>query len=485
MSELVVAPGSTGRAMKWGAVGLFTLVLLVWLVSCTGTRVNILIVLIDDIGRENISSYGLGAPDAPPTPTISALAARGMRFDYFQANPICSPSRATLLTGKIPRHHGMTANAMTKRFDRTLADQPSFADVARDNGYYTFVLGKWHLAGDSAPMTHPLNYGFDYADVSRANLKSYYQWTSYRNGTAHEVDTYATTYVTDQAIDRVQSARGPWLGFVAYHAAHESFHDPPSELLSRPRPLLNNAERHRAMIEAMDTELERLLAALPANTLVFLLSDNGTPKAEDTFWGDGRTKGTPYQGGVTVPAIVFGPGVTVGSSDRLVGLIDIYATIAELVGSTQPIPANSRSLMSILGGEDQPLHRWMMVERHGYTKVSRAAWWGRCYKGITFIDPKFPVATDFALFDVCKDPDERNDLAPGLGADGGSSASPTRTAFLTTRHLLTQTLECVDFLDNDGDGSTDMRDAECQLEPWAPEGRQASRPADIPADIVE
>ncbi len=313
---------------------------------------NVLVVLADDLGVDYVAGYGEGN-NAPPTPTIDSLAQQGVLFRNTWAYPSCSPARAAILTGRHPyrtlvgrwiRHPGNSNPAIG-----TLRDEewtvPDLLDRA-GTGHGHACIGKWHLHdvsfGNAAPITFG---GFDvYTGALRGQLPSFTAWPRVENGIEQTETTYATTKTTDDALAWIQGQSGPWFCYLAYNAPHIPFHVPPSNLHTQ-TSTTSNRDRYRAMIEAMDTELGRLLQTLGpatlANTHVLFLGDNGSVQNMAVAPFDpSRAKGTPYEGGINVPLIYRGP-ATVSPGREVTALtcaVDVFATVLELTGAGSALP---------------------------------------------------------------------------------------------------------------------------------------------------
>ena len=311
---------------------------------------NVLILLIDDVGVDKVGAYG--APYAATTPQLDALARQGIRFDNAYAAPLCSPARAQLLTGRHGRRTGI--GTITERDSnaselppaaRTLPEALQHAPEPWSNG----AIGKWHLAGHAAPdwETHPNRQGFQHFAGTRGNPqykpdRGYAAWSRNVNGVVTTSDVYLTTGTVDDALARLEELPEPWLLYVAFNAAHVPIHLPPRRLLASPVPRgASGPRQHDAMIEAMDTEIGRLLRDMDqqvlARTTIVALADNGTSRfGLETGQGPprNRIKDSVYQGGVRVPLIVTGPHVAnPGTTEAaLVHITDLFPTVLDLAG---------------------------------------------------------------------------------------------------------------------------------------------------------
>lgn len=345
---------------------------------------NILIILIDDIGIDKVGAYGLN-PNAPQTPTMDALADEGMLFRRAYASASCSPARASLLTGLYPGRTGIGRTVSTNSDTTTILSTESYtiADVVHDAGRWaTSMVGKWHLGSHRVDpgVDHPRTLGFDWFSVSMGNVGSsvlepdnsavgYRRWEKNLNGRLSMDTTYATTDSIDEALERMETMREPWLLTLWTHAAHTPLHSPPEHLYTTPLPEEpTNLQRFNAMVESVDTELGRLFATAPsdvlARTTTILAGDNGTPAHAIEVYPADRGKLTLYEGGVRVPMIMHGYGVDAGETEAMVHLVDILPTVAELAG-VEVEDVDGTSLMPHVREPDAVGRPWMYTEKFG------------------------------------------------------------------------------------------------------------------------
>lgn len=304
-------------------------------------RPNIVFFLIDDLGWRDLGCCG---STFYRTPNIDRLAAGGMRFtDAYAACSVCSPTRASLLTGKYPARLHLThilgrkppAHERLRVPDWTEhlpLEEVTFAEALKEAGYATAQFGKWHV-GD-APFT-PENQGFDVV-VADARHKN-----------RHDKNV---TQLTDAAIGFMRSrARGPFLAYLCHHTVHvpyEADRDVAAEYRKRAPALGQNNPTMAAMIEALDASVGRVLAALDelgiaGNTIVIFTSDNGGLRsvregervvtATDNAPARGG-KSMLYEGGTRVPLIISWPGVTRPGSTCGEPVIsnDLYPTLLDM-----------------------------------------------------------------------------------------------------------------------------------------------------------
>ena len=331
--------------------------------SATATRPNVVVIFVDDQGYYDLGCYGA---TEVRTPRIDALAAEGIRFtDYYAAAPICSPSRAGLLTGCYPRRVGN--HVWVHRADSTSGihpDELTIAELFRQNGYATACIGKWHLGFQEPFLPH--NQGFDH----------YF-------GLLHNLDPVEVVYFGDQGVPLMRNksiVKQPVdpaeltrrytdeaITFIEKHAERPFFLYLPHTMLHNPLGVSEEFQGtsqwglYGDAIQELDHHVGRLMDTLKRwnldeRTIVVYASDNGR--------GPGRTpqqkirgrKLSTYEGGIRVPAIAWGPGSGLQSgvqSAALVRAMDWYPTLATLAGIRIPDGPviDGRDLSPLLTGE--------------------------------------------------------------------------------------------------------------------------------------
>ena len=304
---------------------------------------NTLLIVADDFGVDSLGLYGVGQ-NPPSTPNIDALAANGVRFDRAYACPSCSPTRASLLTGRYGFRTGIGA-PVSGMSGGLAASEDLLPERLATVGVATGLFGKWHLGSDLGAQT-PTAEGFDvFVGTLRGSVPSYSQWQKIENGSTMQSTAYVTTDTVDEALAFIQQQSGPWFAQLSFHAPHTPLHAPPASLHSQNLegldPSADPVPFHRAMIEAMDTEIGRLLAGLGTSTLaatnVVFVGDNGTAGvAVLPPFDPQRSKGSLFQGGIRVPLIVSGPAVG-GSTPRvepsLAHVVDLFPTLLTMQGA--------------------------------------------------------------------------------------------------------------------------------------------------------
>ncbi|PHS00460.1 MAG: hypothetical protein COA78_23915 [Blastopirellula sp.] len=303
--------------------------------------------LADDLGWKDISCYG----GPVNTPSIDGLAAQGVRFtDFHSGAAVCSPSRATTLTG---RHH-IRAGVYSWISDfnqnsHLLPREVTLAEVLKENGYSTVHLGKWHLGLPTSQRKKPTpaDHGFDYWFATGNNAQPSHKNPSnfIRNGKpVGEMQGYACQIVVDEAITWLDKHRDPNQPFFLNIWFHEP-HAPiaaPDNIVSNYGELKDPAAIYSGTIDNTDLAVKRLLKKLaevdsPENTLIVYASDNGSYRADRVGHLRG-TKGSNYEGGIRVPGIFYWPGtITKGTVEaEPAGLVDLLPTVCGLLDIEKP-----------------------------------------------------------------------------------------------------------------------------------------------------
>jgi len=377
---------------------------------------NVVLIVIDDLGYNDIGPYGEAFAD---TPALDRLAAEGMRFtDGYAAAPVCSPTRAAILSGRYGPRTGVTdvivpgyevptaENTKTKLLPPAAAmnltpDPPTLAQLLRRAGYRTAHIGKWHLGQFGAGGTEPTTLGFD--EAYDWNNLAYGRWyaTSFLGGFLGLLPErvqrffgwgeYAVPALTERAVTFIERhVDGPFFLQLSHYTVHDPVQARPetvrkyeARLAERGHdPTARENPHFAAMLEEMDASVGAVLEALDRlrlaeETVVIFTSDNGglvtrpqtrmvslfwetewphTPSTELSPLRAG--KGTLYEGGIRVPYIVRWPGVTApGSVSRaIVHSIDLLPTIAALAGIPSddlPADVDGSSLVPVLRGDSE------------------------------------------------------------------------------------------------------------------------------------
>lgn len=332
---------------------------------------NVLLIYTDDQGTLDMNIYG--AKDLY-TPNMDKLARSGVRFtQFYAAAPVCSPSRASLLTGRYPQRAGLATNASSDRggHSEMPGEQVTMAEMFKAGGYATGHIGKWHVG--YSPATMPNQQGFDYSFGFMGgcidNYSHFFYWGGpnrhdlWRNGTEiWEEGKYFSDLMVKETYRFLETNRDkPFFLYLPINVPHyplqgeekwrEYYKDLPS-----PRNM------YAACISTMDEKIGQVLnklkeLGLSENTIVVLQSDQGFSKEERTFGGGGYAgsyRGSKFsllEGGIRVPAMISWPGVLPANEvrDQFASNIDWYPTLAELAGV--PLPErkiDGKSLVSVI-----------------------------------------------------------------------------------------------------------------------------------------
>ena len=357
---------------------------------------NIVLILADDLGIECLSAYG---GTSLRTPHIDKLASQGMKFTRCFSNPYCSPSRASLLTGRYPFQNGLKTVLDTKAKENVYLhpDQPSFARQLKQAGYATELVGKWHVSLEHKHNT--INeFGFDQYQTWRIfddqGEKTTRFWTPYllRNGTviADQIkERYGPDVDLEFHLDFIKSSANKQQPFLAYYAtclphfpweptpdsADKSYRQPRNGHKGDPKyfpDMVAYLDKHVGLImQSLDN------LGIADNSIVIFLADNGTDQDLINEWGDGKKirggKGTMTDRGTHVPLIVRWPDhIKAGSScDDLIDFSDLFPTLCELTGAALPKAAlHGRSFAPQLVGRPGNPREWVHIQ-HGENRQVR------------------------------------------------------------------------------------------------------------------
>ncbi|PQO25085.1 arylsulfatase [Blastopirellula marina] len=426
-------------------------------------RPNFVFFLVDDLGWADLSCYGSTFHE---TPNIDALAASGMKFDQaYTACPVCSPTRASILTGRHPVRVDITdwipGNGNTGKFlqvhdrDDLALEEVTIAEVLKGEGYQTFFAGKWHL-GDEGHW--PTDQGFD-TNIGGNHKGSppggYYAPWNNPTLEAKKEGEYLTERLTEESIHFLETrdTEKPFFLYLCYYNVHtpitpykkrvEHFQEKAKQSFDGETPTIvehqgksrarqDNAD-YASMVAAVDQSVGDILdkleeLKLDENTVVCFFSDNG---GLCTLRGPGPTSNLPlrsgkgwlYEGGVRSPMIVRAPGVTKARSITQSPVVstDFFPTMLDLAGlPLQPkLHADGQSLRSLLEGEKSPEARtfyWHYPHYHGSTWTPGASIRDGDWKLIEFYE-----YDEVELYNLASDPGEQDDL---------SKSQPEKTAEL-------------------------------------------------------
>jgi arylsulfatase A-like enzyme len=382
--------------------------------DCRQQRPNIVIIVSDDQGWNDVGYHGGDVKTA----NIDCLASEGVQLDRFYVYPICSLSRATLMTG-------LSADKTRVHNKRGLPlHYPTLPQAFRDAGYQTWLVGKWHLGGfveSEGQEFYPHNRGFDHFYGLVGGAVDYWcklnvgsgvlDWQ--RNGKPTYAEGYTTDLLADEAVKLLHTRNElqPFLLVLSFNAVHQPLQSPTDPNVATRHVDVGSRSIYRQMVESMDSAIGRVLTAIDNSgerdqTLVIFLSDNGGLEghaASNTPLRGG--KGYVFDGGIRVPAIICWPGVLPSdeTSRQLMWVADLLPTLA----AAAEIDVGG---MYIDGINLWPsLRDQKPVPRDGFVINMRSRGWtlvGEHWKLI-----HLPKTKETLLFRIDHDPSERIDVA--------------------------------------------------------------------------
>ncbi|QDT31862.1 sulfatase family protein [Thalassoglobus polymorphus] len=396
-------------------------------------RPNVLVILVDDLGYGDLSSYG--AQDLK-SPHVDQLLAEGMTFTEFYANcPVCSPTRAALLSGRYQDMVGVPGVIRThpeNSWGNLVDDAVLLPSVLKKNGYNTACVGKWHLGLESPDR--PTDRGFDFFKGYLGDMMDdYYNHRRHginymRQGT-EEIDPegHATDLFTDWSCEYIREQKDdsePFFLYLAYNAPHTPI-QPPEEwfqkVKAREQGISDKRAKLVALIEHLDEGIGKVLVCLKEtgqaeNTIVVFTSDNGgqiNVGANNGPLRDGKQ--SMYEGGLKVPCGVRWPGkIQPGTKSKFRGLtMDIFPTVCEAAGVEldKNLNLDSKSFLpTCLGKEQEELRDlWFFRRREGGARYA-----GKTIEAVRRGDWKLLQNSPFEpleLYNLKNDPLEKNDLS--------------------------------------------------------------------------
>lgn len=399
--------------------------------SKNATKPNILIILVDDLGYKDVSYYGT---KYIRTPNIDAICSSGMRFDHFYTNaPVCSPTRASLLSGRYPERigiPGLVRSTPSDNFGFLKKGVLFIPEYLKSANYQTAIIGKWNL-GLSSPNL-PNEKGFDYFHGFLDDMMNDYT-THLRNGKNFMRENnqlinpigHATDLFTQWAVDYIDSQKSgtnPFFLYLAYNAPHSPV-QPPAEwylkVRAREKGITDTVANLVALIEHLDDGIGKVIQSLKStgkyeNTLIIFLSDNGGLLANGSNNGNLRgSKAGMYEGGIRVPACIAWPKHIAANStnDERVMTMDIFPTIKEIVGIKSDSEIDGVSLLPLLNGNsitNQPRNLFFSM-RDGGARMG-----GQTIQALIAGDWKLLQNSPFKpyeLYNLRTDPYEQNNVA--------------------------------------------------------------------------
>ena len=425
---------------------LIPFILLLFLQGCSSKKnetkekkPNIVLVLADDLGVPQLGCYG---SNYYQTPNIDNLAKEGMKFtNAYAAAAVCSPTRASIVTGKYPARLHLTNFLVgnSKKSDPLILpdwqrflplEELTIAEVLKAEGYNTAWFGKWHLSKSKKPPEslgyNPDKQGFDESFITYKPAKG----NPLGNWQIPEMDAHNVDTITARSINFIErNVNNPFFLVIS----HNSIHDPLMEKetsIARFRGLATSEKEENnpviaAMIERLDSSVGRVLASISElklvnNTMVIFYSDNGAKDAYAKQTPLRKGKGWLYEGGIRVPLIIKWKGIILANSttDQIVSSIDFFPTFAELTSSpiNPKLTLDGISIYPLLTGNrtiDRKTLYWNYPHYHGGSGMKPAcAIRSGNYKLIEWYEAKLLGGQNvYELYNLTNDPGEENDLS--------------------------------------------------------------------------
>ncbi len=395
------------------------------------SKPNILVILMDDLGYHDVSYYGTKYLQ---TPNIDAICSSGMRFDHFYSNaPVCSPTRASLLSGRYPEQigvPGLVRSTPSDNFAFLKKGVLFIPQYLKGANYNTAIIGKWNLGLKSPNL--PNDKGFDYFHGFLDDMMNDY-YTHLRNGNnfmrknKKVIDPvgHATDLFTQWAVDYISAQKNtpnPFFLYLAYNAPHSPV-QPPAEWLAKVKARENGISDSRAnlvaLIEHLDDGIGKVIQSLKnsgkfENTLIVFMSDNGGLISNGSNNGDLRgTKTGMYEGGIRIPACISWPkhvAPNTSTNERVISM-DIFPTIVDIIGIKNNSTIDGVSLLPLLTAKsvnNKPRNLFFTM-RDGGIKMG-----GQTTQALISGDWKILQNSPFQpyeLYNLKSDPSEQHNLA--------------------------------------------------------------------------
>lgn len=387
-------------------------------------RPHIVFILADDLGWKDVGWHG----SEIRTPQLDRLAAAGVRLEQFYVQQVCSPTRASLMTGRYPMRYGLQVDVVRPNATYGLTlEERMLPQALREAGYATRMVGKWHL-GSFDEKYWPGARGFDHHYGHLFGAIDYFShlrdkkldW--YRDGKQLVEEGYSTDLLGAEAVKIIQEhdAAKPLFLYVAFNATHAPLQAPAAYL--EPYKDLPNPDRRlkAAMTASMDEQIGRIAAAiekrgLREKTLLIFLSDNGGPTGKGNAALNDPLRGgkaTLYEGGVRVPAFAVWPGRLKPGSvvNEMFHMTDWYPTLLTLAGAKteQPLPLDGKDVWpAIADGKPSPRDELLHNVEPTRGALRKGPWKIVVHGKMPEVGPGAGVE----LFNIAEDPNEKTDLA--------------------------------------------------------------------------
>lgn len=391
---------------------------------------SIVLIVADDLGYADVGFHGSDIQ----TPNLDQLAATGVSLEQFYVAPMCSPTRAGLMTGRYPLRFGLMRAVIPPQRDFGLdPEETILPEFLRDAGYtHRGIFGKWHL-GHAQQKWRPISQGFtafegclngavDYFTQDREGERDWHL-----NDSPNPRTGYTTDMIGDAAVEFIASipADEPYFAYVPFTAPHSPFQAKPEDLAKYPGRPEGRLRTFAAMVDSMDQAIGRILKTVEnrsdaSNTIVLFMSDNGGVNKVGDNGSQRGAKLTVYQGGIRVAAVARWPAGGIsggGTSNARIGYIDILPTLLSAIGHNaslnQPLDGVD-ALAAIRGNSTLPDRAWLTYLDQNDDARERFALNHDNYKLVLQQDAADATKdrpTLIELFNISTDPTESNNLA--------------------------------------------------------------------------
>lgn len=393
-------------------------------------RPHILHIVADDLGWKDVGYHGSDIR----TPNLDALAKGGMRLEQFYAQPMCTPTRAALMTGRYPLRYGLQTAVIASGHEYGLpTDEWLLPQALREAGYETAIVGKWHL-GHSDPKFWPRQRGFDYqygpliGEIDHFTHEQHHVLDWYRDNRPVREEGYSTTLLGNDAVKLIagHDPKVPLYLYLTFNAPHTPY-QAPQEYLDRYSHIEDPSRRaYAAMVSAIDDQVGRVVKALEKNgmrknTLIVFQSDNGGT-SNPMFAGEGDMskiripvdngpyrdgKASVYEGGTRVVAFANWPGhIKAGGETReIIHVVDLFPTFANLAGAStsKSKPLDGLDAWGPISEGSASSRTEVVYNVEPFRAGIREGDWKLVWRAL------LPESEE--LFDIAKDPYEKNNVA--------------------------------------------------------------------------
>jgi arylsulfatase B len=391
------------------------------------SKPNILILLADDLGFGDVGFHGSDIQ----TPNIDRIASEGVVLDQFYSCPMCSPTRAGLMTGRYPIRFGLMRSVVPPQRDFGLSvDEETIADMMGKAGYdYRGIIGKWHL-GHREQKWLPVNRGFTHFEGCLNGAVDYFNRD--RNGetdwhidnTPIQKEGYTTDIIGEAAIEFIESVPldKPFFLYVPFTAPHSPFQAKPEDLAKYPNRK-GDKRTFAGMVDCLDQNIGKILKSLEErgqldNTFILFFSDNGGVLKVSSNGEQRGAKLTPYQGGIRVVAAARWPSAGIAGGKVIkerMGYIDVFPTVMA-VAKYDGKPKNELDGINVLEamkGEKLGDRSWFTYMDQGSEKIEDLAINNDQWKLVVKrgAPDSENITTSNQLFRIVSDTQEENDLS--------------------------------------------------------------------------